>query len=192
LPVIARLNELDENGLFEILTNPFNAVTQGKIRDFAAYGIELDFSEDALRLLSKSAHEEKTGARGLTRVMEKAVIPFEKRLPSTHISRLHFTEEMVENPAEMVEEIISGKTLQKSAEDFKEKTGVALSISPAAKRWLEENVSEGKTPGDLLTEKLESCEYGFSLLKKKNFQVTVKLLEDPTNYLEKLIKKSYE
>ncbi len=43
MPVIARLRNLDVEGLYEILTNKFNAVVQGKIRDFAAYSIDLNF-----------------------------------------------------------------------------------------------------------------------------------------------------
>ncbi|HEB84744.1 MAG TPA: AAA family ATPase, partial [Bacteroidetes bacterium] len=91
LPVIARLHELGEEGLYEVLTNEYNAVVQGKIRDFAAYGIKLEFTDEALRLLAQQAHSEKTGARGLMRVVERALIPFEKRLPSTPISKLVVT-----------------------------------------------------------------------------------------------------
>ncbi|MDP8206738.1 MAG: AAA family ATPase [Candidatus Electryonea clarkiae] len=192
LPVIAKLNELDADGLHQVLTNKYNAVTQGKIRDFAAYGIDLEFSKDTLKLLAEQAYEEKTGARGLTRVFERALIPFEKCLPSTRINKLRFTVEMTKNPREMCDDLVMGITIKEEVSSFKKKTGITLSISPAARNWLRDNVEDGKTPGDILKEKLESYEYGFSLLKRESLQVTVKMLENPKEYLENLIKKSYK
>ncbi len=192
LPVIARLEELDVNGLFEILTNPYNAVVQGKIRDFAAYSIGLSFSEEALRLIAEKAHAEKTGARGLTRVVERALIPFEKRLPSTSIRKLHVTVDMIGNPRQVCEDMIFGQSMENAVETFEEKTGIKLNISPAAKRWLQEHMEDGKTAGDVLLEKLDGYEHGFNLLKKNSLQVTAKLLENPKDYLEDLIKKSFQ
>jgi endopeptidase Clp ATP-binding regulatory subunit ClpX len=95
LPVIAVLEELTADDLYQILVNPNNPITTGKKRDFAAYGIDIKFEADALRLLAEQAATEKTGARGLVSVMERVLIPFEKRLPSTDIRELVVTPEVV-------------------------------------------------------------------------------------------------
>ncbi len=191
LPVLTHLRDLDEDGLFEVLTNEYNAVIQGKIRDFAAYGIELEFTKDALRLIAESAHAEKTGARGLTRVVEKSLIPFEKRMPSTSARKFVVTREIIEDPRGTCKEWIYGDSLKTAIKQFENQTGIILTISPAAKKWLQENPVEGKTPGKVLLAKLEGYEYGFNLLKRDSLQVTAALLEDPKDYLEQLIKKSY-
>ncbi len=192
LPVMAKLHSLDVNGLFEILSNPYNAVIQGKIRDFASYGIKLKFTDDALKRLAEEAHKEKTGARGLTRAVETALLPFEKRLPSTRIKNLKVTVGMVDSPRAGCDDIILGTSLKIAVADFKEKYGIAMNISSASKKWLQEHVDDKKTPGAVLAQKLEENHYAFSLLKKTTFQVTVAFLEDPKGYLENLIRKSYK
>lgn len=191
LPMLARLHELDEEGLFEILTNPFNAVVQGKIRDFASYGIKLEFEEDALREIARRAHDEKTGARGLTRVVEQTLIEFEKRLPSTEVKELSFTRKMLENPKVECAEMIASHSLETAIAQFREKTGINLTFTAAAKKWLYENATDEINAGDLLLKKLEGYEYGINLIGQDTLQVNSNLLKNPRDYLETLIKKSY-
>ncbi|MGQ9687862.1 MAG: AAA family ATPase [Desulfobaccales bacterium] len=95
LPVIAVLQELTADDLYEILINPNNPIILSKRRDFAAYGIDIKFEDKALRLVAERAAQEKTGARGLVSVIERVLINFEKRLPSTDIRELVVTPEMV-------------------------------------------------------------------------------------------------
>ncbi len=106
LPVIALLEELNEEDLFEILRNPNSTVIVSKKHDFKAYGIDLKFEEDALRLLAHQAYQEKTGARALVSVVERALLPFEKKLPSTDISFLVVTRKMVEDPEGELEKLL--------------------------------------------------------------------------------------
>jgi endopeptidase Clp ATP-binding regulatory subunit ClpX len=98
LPVSVMLEELSAEDLHEILRNPNNPVIISKKRDFAAYGIELHFEDEALRLMAEAASRMKTGARALVSVVEKALLPFEKHLPSTTIDRLLLTPEVVADP----------------------------------------------------------------------------------------------
>ncbi len=98
LPVIAVLDELTEQDLFEILMNPRSPVIVSKKQDFRAYGIDLKFEADALRLIAHKACQEKTGARALVSVMERTLLPFEKVIPSTDIDYLVLTREMVQDP----------------------------------------------------------------------------------------------
>ena len=106
LPVIAVLDELTADDLYEILLNPNNPIIISKKRDFAAYGIDIRFEAEALRLLARQAATEKTGARGLVSVMERVLVNFEKRLPSTAIRELVVTPEMVEAPQEELERLL--------------------------------------------------------------------------------------
>ena len=99
LPVIAVLHELAADDLYEILVNPNNPIITSKKRDFAAYGVDIKFEDEALRLLAERAAVEKTGARGLVSVIERVLIQFEKRIPSTDIRELVVTPEMVTQAA---------------------------------------------------------------------------------------------
>lgn len=93
LPVYVVLNELDVDGLYKILKNRFSTVILGKKMDFLAYGIDLDFTDEALYELAVRAHREKTGARGLLSVFEKLLIKFEKNslLPESNSFSLTLT-----------------------------------------------------------------------------------------------------
>jgi endopeptidase Clp ATP-binding regulatory subunit ClpX len=103
LPVIACLDKLTENDLYQILKNPNNSVVISKKQDFRAYGIKLSFEDDALREIAIRAAREKTGARGLVCVMENFLLAYEKKLPSKDFKYLVVSREMVNNPeAELV------------------------------------------------------------------------------------------
>mgnify|MGYP005849382447 FL=1 len=106
LPVIAVLHELSADDLYEILLNPNNPIITSKRRDFGAYGIDIKFEDKALRLLAERAALEKTGARGLVSVIERVLINFEKRLPSTDIRELVVTPEMVTQPQEELDRLL--------------------------------------------------------------------------------------
>jgi endopeptidase Clp ATP-binding regulatory subunit ClpX len=99
LPVNVVLEELTADDLYEILRNPNNPVIISKKRDFAAYDIDLRFEPAALKTLAAQAALLKTGARALVSVLEKALLPFEKTLPSTQVRELLVCPELVADPA---------------------------------------------------------------------------------------------
>ena len=83
LPVVAVFEHLTEEDLYQILKNPNNPIMLGKKLDFAAYGIAVKFEDAFLRRMAELAFAERTGARGLVSVIEKALLDFEKALPSS-------------------------------------------------------------------------------------------------------------
>jgi len=100
LPVIVVFDELTKDDLVQILKNPNNPIILSKKRDFVAYGINIQFEDEALEKVAEMASHEKTGARGLVSAVERILMPFEKHLPSTAIDRLLVTPELVKNPDE--------------------------------------------------------------------------------------------
>lgn len=98
LPVIAIYEKLEIEDLYAILKNPNNPIILGKKKDFKSYGIDIQFEDEALHAMAVKAYEEKTGARGLVSAVEKVLLKFEKRLPSTTIQKLVVTRNMVEDP----------------------------------------------------------------------------------------------
>jgi ATP-dependent protease Clp ATPase subunit len=98
LPVATVFEKLEVDDLYGILKNPNNPIILGKKKDFKSYGIDIQFEEEALYELAVKAYEEKTGARGLVSAVEKILIKFEKRLPSTDIRKLVVTKAVVEDP----------------------------------------------------------------------------------------------
>ena len=82
LPVVAALNELSEDALVEILTEPKNAVVKQFSKLIALEGAELDVRPAALRSIARKALARKTGARGLRSILEQALIDTMFDLPS--------------------------------------------------------------------------------------------------------------
>jgi ATP-dependent Clp protease ATP-binding subunit ClpX len=82
LPVIATLEELDEDALMQILTEPRNALTRQYQRLFEMENVDLVFEADALRAVAEKALERNTGARGLRSILENALLDTMYELPS--------------------------------------------------------------------------------------------------------------
>ncbi|MGD8525005.1 MAG: ATP-dependent Clp protease ATP-binding subunit ClpX, partial [Thioalkalispiraceae bacterium] len=82
LPVLATLEELDEDALIQILTEPKNALTKQYQKMFEMEGCELEFREDALRAVAQKAMARKTGARGLRSILEHILLDTMYDLPS--------------------------------------------------------------------------------------------------------------
>ncbi|WP_404398722.1 ATP-dependent protease ATP-binding subunit ClpX [Idiomarina loihiensis] len=82
LPVVATLDELDEEALIEILREPKNALTKQYSALFEMEDVELEFREDALRAIAKKAMARKTGARGLRSIVEGVLLGTMYELPS--------------------------------------------------------------------------------------------------------------
>ncbi len=100
LPVVATLEDLDEDALVEILVKPKNALVKQYERLFNMEEIELSFSDDALGAVAKKAIQRKTGARGLRSILETALLNTMFDLPS-----LEGVEEVVIN-----KEVIEGRS----------------------------------------------------------------------------------
>ena len=82
IPVIAALDELEEDDLVRILTEPVNALVKQYIKLFELDNVTLRFSQNALKAVARLAMERKTGARGLRSVMESIMLDIMYRLPS--------------------------------------------------------------------------------------------------------------
>lgn len=192
LPIISRLKELGVDGLYEILQNPRSAVISSKKRDFLAYGIELDFEDDAMMEIARRADKEKTGARGLVSVMENILMPFENKLPSTGIKTLLVDKNVIENPQQALQSIVFEDSVTSFQRDFLIKTGVVLEFTAQAKKQLAEKASEGLDVAGFLEESFKDYGYGLKLIGDADFKVTSEVIKDPKDHLDKLIKKTYK
>jgi len=119
LPVRSVLEKLTENDLFEILKNPNNPIIISKKLDFAAYGIDIKFEDETLRILAENAFSENTGARGLVSAIESKMLLFEKKLPSKGTKKFPVTAAVIENPEESLEALIVSPDEKKINESFK-------------------------------------------------------------------------
>ena len=81
LPIVAAVENLDEESLVRVLTEPKNSLVKQYQRLFAMDGAELCFTDDALSAVAKKAADRGTGARGLRAIMEDTLVPIMYDLP---------------------------------------------------------------------------------------------------------------
>lgn len=100
LPVVATLEELDDEALVRILTEPKNALTKQYIRLFEMEDAEIEFRPNALTAVAKKAMERKTGARGLRTILENVLLDTMYDLPSTEgVSKVVVDEAVIKGDA---------------------------------------------------------------------------------------------
>ncbi|BAN69285.1 ATP-dependent Clp protease ATP-binding subunit ClpX [endosymbiont of unidentified scaly snail isolate Monju] len=117
LPVVATLEELDEEALVQILTEPKNALVKQYQRLFEMEGAELEFRDDALRAIARKAMERKTGARGLRTILEQILLDTMYDLPSLkNVSKVVIDESVVQGESEPLI-IFEGADQQMAASD---------------------------------------------------------------------------
>ncbi len=100
LPVVATLDDLDEDALVEILIKPKNALIKQYQRLFEMEGVKLGFTEEAMRGIAKKAILRKTGARGLRSIMEGILLDTMFDLPALDgVEEVVINREVVEGRA---------------------------------------------------------------------------------------------
>ncbi len=101
LPVVAALEELNEEALVRILTEPKNAITKQFKKLFDMEGVELEVRPDALLAIARKALKRKTGARGLRTIMESVLLDTMYDLPSLeNVSKVVVDESVINHQTE--------------------------------------------------------------------------------------------
>ncbi|WP_146344105.1 ATP-dependent Clp protease ATP-binding subunit ClpX [Falsiphaeobacter marinintestinus] len=101
LPVLATLEDLDEDALVEILTRPKNALVKQYQRLFELEDTELSFTDDAMRAIARRAIERKTGARGLRSILEDILLDTMFDLPGMeNVTKVVVNEEAANSDAQ--------------------------------------------------------------------------------------------
>lgn len=100
LPVVCAIDELSEQDLIRILTEPKNAIVKQYKKLFELEGVELEFEEEALKEIAKKAIERKTGARGLRSIVENLLLETMFEIPSdTDVEKVIITKECITKKA---------------------------------------------------------------------------------------------
>lgn len=123
LPVIATLEDLDEEALIQILTQPANALVKQYQKLFEMEDVELEFDESALIEIAAKAIERKTGARGLRAILEGILLELMYDLPGrTEVEKVIITGDVVKNNSEPVLVLSSGGSDKPKGKKTKSKT----------------------------------------------------------------------
>lgn len=118
LPVVTTLEELDEDALIKILTQPKNAITKQYQKMFEIEGCEIEFRDDSLSAVAQKAMERKTGARGLRTILEQTLLDIMYDLPAMeNVSKVVIDAAVIEGDAQPYI-LYEGGEMQRAASDM--------------------------------------------------------------------------
>jgi len=193
LPIYIVLNHLDEEGLYLILKNNNSNVVMGKKLDFKAYGIDIKFEDEALKIIAGRAYGEHTGARGLLTVFEKILIAFEKKLPSTEIKELIVDKNFIDNPQETLRVLLLKDGISSFQKNFLVQHGTFLEFDDEAMELIHEKATQfGKKIKILCEEIFTDYYHGMRLMNLESFTINKEAVENPQDYLADYIKSYYK
>src|SRR5947209_1433432 len=181
LPVRVVCEELDANDLFKIMKFSEGSLLRQYERAFRAYGIDISFEDEALRLIAEAAAKEKTGARGLLTVFEKLFRDYKYYLAGSGLSQLRVTAELVQEPKRVLDRLMAeshehtGKALEVSAHQFadrfKKEYGLEVMFDDSALRRLVDRAqTERMTMAELCAHLFKDYQFGLSLIQKNSGQ----------------------
>lgn len=118
IPIVVTLNNLDEDDLFKILTEPKNALVKQYKKIFAYDDVDLVFTDEAIKAAAREAIARKTGARGLKSVLEESMLDLMYEIPSNEeVEQVIVTAEVINNEASAEVKLKDGTTVK--AKDLK-------------------------------------------------------------------------
>src|SRR5436190_15846218 len=206
LPVRVVCEDLDADDLYQIMKFSEGSLLRQYERAFRAYGIEISFDSEALRLIADAAAKEKTGARGLLTVFEKLFRDYKYHLAGSGLSQLRVTAALVREPRRVLDRLMAeGHKLETQmleagarqfAEKFNSEHGLEIVLDEAAVRRLVERAqSERMTMSDLCAHLFKDYQFGLNLIKKNTGQTTFVInagaVDAPDKFLSELVVQSY-
>src|SRR5437660_6923371 len=206
LPVRVVCEELGADDLYKIMKFSEGSILRQYERAFRAYGIEISFEDEALRLMAEAAALEKTGARGLLTVWEKLFRDYKYYLAGSGLSQLRVTAALVREPQRVLDRLrVEGHKLEAQmleagarqfAEKFNSEHGLEIVFDETAiRRLVQRAQAERMTMSDLCAHLFKDYQFGLNLIKKNTGQTKFVLnagaIDAPDKFLSELVVQSY-
>src|SRR3989442_4705667 len=206
LPVRVVCEDLDANDLFDIMKYSEGSLLRQYERAFRAYGIEISFEDEALRLLAQAGALEKTGARGLLTVFEKLFRDYKFHLAGSGLTQLRVSAELVHEPKRVLDRLrveghkLEAQMLEAGARQFAEKFGNEHGLEivfdeTAIRRLVQRAQAERMTMSDLCAHLFKDYQFGLNLIKKNTshakFVLDAGAIDAPDKFLSELVVQSY-
>jgi ATP-dependent Clp protease ATP-binding subunit ClpX len=206
LPVRVVCEDLDADDLFKIMKFSEGSLLRQYERAFRAYGIEISFEDEALRLIAEEASKEKTGARGLLTVFEKLFRDYKYYLAGSGLSQMRVTVDLVREPKRVLERLMAEGQRQEAvtleggarqfADKFKAEHGIEIVFEEAAvRRLLQRAQRERMKMEELCAHLFKDFQFGLSLISKntgqRKFVLDAAAVDAPDKFLSELVVQSY-
>lgn len=206
LPVRVVCQALTEDDLYAILKSSEGSIVRQYEADFAAYGIEVLFSEAALRRIAVLAAEEKTGARGLMTVCERVFRNYKFELPSSSLKRFEVTLNVIDHPARELAALLEREDdpeiqialglIQEFASRFEDTHDIGMQFTAEATEALIKIArEEDKSVREVCQERFKDFQFGLKLVGQnsgqRQFEFDAAVVRDPEKILSEWVVASY-
>jgi len=206
LPVRVWCHPLAVDDLYEILKSSEGSIVRQYENSFAAYNIDAVFQDDGLRRIAELATDEKTGARGLMTVCERAFRELKFELPSTPVRQFTVNRELVDDPKAALQRLVAEQAKEEQgvlvelvtefANRFEEQHGLKLSFTPDAVQWLvAESNRSSRSIRDLCAVRFKDFQFGLRLIEqntgRKEFEIDEATVREPEKRLSEWVVASY-
>jgi hypothetical protein len=205
LPVRVVCDPLNADDLFAIMKTSEGSLIRQYEREFAAYGIQAVFHDDALHEIASRATGETTGARGLVTAWEKVLRDFKFEMPSLGLPELSIDAELVRHPAAALDrcrELASRRVNQMGeahahdvkiwAEEFHQQNGFELRFElPAIAAITARSQREGRSIAAMCSQLFKDYPFGLKLVSRSTnvtqFTIPPEAIEHPDPWLSELV-----
>jgi ATP-dependent Clp protease ATP-binding subunit ClpX len=206
LPVRVVCHSLNQEDLFLILKNSEASIIRQYEQDFAAYGIEVLFSDDGLKRIAERASDEQTGARGLMTICERVFREIKFDLPSSKVKRFVVTRELVDDPAAELrkiladprqeERVVARQLVEEFAHRFVENHGMKISFtSEAAELLVSEALEQSQSVREVCARRFKDFHFGLKLIAQnsgqREFVLDTDAVQAPDKVLSEWVVASY-
>jgi endopeptidase Clp ATP-binding regulatory subunit ClpX len=206
LPVRVVCEELTADDLYQIMKFSEGSILRQYERAFRAYGIEISFEDEALRLMAEAAATEKTGARGLLTVWEKLFRDYKYYLAGSGLSQLRVSAELVREPKKVLERLmVEGQKQEEAALEegarafaghFHREHGLEIVFDDSAlQRLVERAQAERMKMSDLCAHLFKDYQFGLNLVAKNSgqnrFVLNRAAIDAPDKFLSDLVVQSH-
>jgi endopeptidase Clp ATP-binding regulatory subunit ClpX len=207
LPVRVVCHALTADDLYLVLKNSEGSIVRQYEQDFAAYGIEAVFHDDALRRIAELAADEKTGARGLMTVCERVFRELKFELPSSDVRHFEVTRALVDDPRGEMQRLLDDPRLKDTgvarqviaefAERFQRQHGLELRFNAAATERLAGRAREQSVPlRELCAALFKDYQFGLKLIAQnsgtQSFEISAAAVDAPDKVLSEWVVASYQ
>ena len=204
LPVRVACRSLDEEDLHAILKSSEGSIIRQYQADFRAYGIEMEYDDDALRRIAARAVAEETGARGLMTICERIFRNYKFELSGSTVTRLSVTGDLVEDPDAHLGALLGQdedpllrdirRNIESFVVEFREQHGIDLRFSAEALLRLQQ-LCRGTCLSRFCREHFRDYQFGLRLIAQNtgrtSYELDLACVERPSERLSQWVVASY-
>ncbi|MCO4783836.1 MAG: AAA family ATPase [Candidatus Cloacimonetes bacterium] len=179
-PIRSYVNHLSKNDLMRIMNDTEDSLLRQYQLEFESFGIDLQFTDDAIEFVAEKAERQKTGARALIGVWEDILTDFQYELPGSEHKSLLINREVCDTPKDYLLKILSRNAFDDYIKKFQGEMGIEIFFSPEAKVFAENYAKSEKLQlSDALSVLLAGASAINYIGHQGRFEITLEVLENP-------------